>query len=239
SGDRVPADLRLVRVRELQVEEAALTGESVPVQKQSAALPVDAVINDRTNMAFASTLVTYGQATGLVVETGNHTEIGKISSMISDADVLTTPLMRKIRQFSGMLLYVILGLSAMTFALGYLRGMPLIEVFMAAVALAVAAIPEGLPAALTVTLAIGVGRMAKRNAIIRNLPAVEALGSTTVICSDKTGTLTRNAMTVEEVWAGGDTYQVTGTGYEPHGVVEGTGVEKNAALMACFQAGAG
>ncbi len=238
SGDRVPADLRLLRVRELQVEEAALTGESLPVQKQVEVLPADTVTNDRNNMAFASTLVTYGQATGLVVETGQHTEIGKISRMISEAEVLATPLTRKIHKFSGVLLYVILGLSAMTFVLGYLRGMPAVEVFLAAVALAVAAIPEGLPAALTVTLAIGVNRMAKRHAIIRKLPAVEALGSTTVICSDKTGTLTCNAMTVTEVWAGGQTYQVSGTGYEPDGKIDGPGADDNAALMACFRAGA-
>ncbi|MFN3385668.1 MAG: cation-transporting P-type ATPase [Candidatus Thermochlorobacter sp.] len=217
SGDKVPADLRLVQTRELQIDESALTGESVPVIKQVAVLDSDTVLADRTNMAYSSTLVTYGTGTGIVVAIGSNTEIGKINQMIAEADVLETPLTQSIAKFSKVLLYVILGLAALTFAVGLLRGEKWVEMFMAAVALAVGAIPEGLPAAVTITLAIGVARMAKRNAIIRKLPAVETLGSASVICSDKTGTLTQNQMTVQKVYAGGMLYDVTGVGYDPKG----------------------
>ncbi len=154
---------------------------------------------DRFNMAYSSTLVTYGSGTGVVVEVGDHTEIGRINSLLSSTIELETPLTIKIAQFSKLLLWVILGLAAVTFLIGVWRGQSLLDMFMASVALAVGAIPEGLPAALTITLAIGVSRMAKRNAIIRKLPAVETLGSTTVICSDKTGTLTQNQMTVQSL----------------------------------------
>ncbi len=217
SGDKVPADLRLVQVRELQVDESSLTGESVPVIKQTDALDADTVLGDRSNMAYSSTLVTYGTGVGVVVAIGRNTEIGKINEMIAEADVLETPLTLSIAQFSKVLLYVILGLAALTFVVGLLRGEKWVDMFMAAVALAVAAIPEGLPAAVTITLAIGVARMAKRNAIIRKLPAVETLGSTSVICSDKTGTLTQNQMTVQKIYAGSKLYSVTGVGYEPSG----------------------
>ncbi len=217
SGDKVPADLRLVQVRELQVDESSLTGESVPVIKQTDALDADTVLGDRSNMAYSSTLVTYGTAVGVVVAIGRNTEIGKINEMIAEADVLETPLTQSIAQFSKVLLYVILGLAALTFVVGLLRGEKWVDMFMAAVALAVAAIPEGLPAAVTITLAIGVARMAKRNAIIRKLPAVETLGSASVICSDKTGTLTQNQMTVQKIYAGDNLYSVTGIGYEPSG----------------------
>jgi magnesium-transporting ATPase (P-type) len=219
SGDSVPADLRFLEVRSLQVEEAALTGESVPTQKQVEALPADTVLGDRKNLAFAGTLVTYGQAGGLVVATGDRTEMGRIARMIHEAVDLSTPLTRKIAEFSRLLLYVILGLAALTFLVGLLRGESSSDMFMAAVALAVGAIPEGLPAAVTITLAIGVSRMAKRNAIIHKMPAVETLGSTTVICSDKTGTLTENQMTVGRVWASGQVFEVTGGGYEPKGEI--------------------
>ena len=219
SGDRVPADLRLLQQRNLQIEEAALTGESVPVEKQTDPLPAGAILAERTNLAFTGTLVTYGQGEGVVFATGDGTEMGRIAGLIHTADNLQTPLTRKIAQFSRLLLYVILGLAAVTFIVGILRGESWVDMFMAAVALAVGAIPEGLPAALTITLAIGVARMARRRAIIRKLPAVETLGSTTVICSDKTGTLTQNQMTVQEIHAGGRLYHVTGSGYEAEGKI--------------------
>ncbi|MBT0652014.1 cation-transporting P-type ATPase [Geomobilimonas luticola] len=219
SGDKVPADMRLLTTRELQIDESALTGESVPVQKQNGLLPHDTLLADRLNMAYSSTLVTYGIATGVVVATGNSTEIGRINELIASADILTTPLTKKIARFSGLLLYVILGLATITFVVGILRGESWLEMFMAVVALAVGAIPEGLPAAVTITLAIGVAKMARRNAIIRKLPAVETLGSTTVICSDKTGTLTQNQMTVQELYAGGDLFLFSGTGYAPEGQI--------------------
>jgi len=217
SGDSVPADLRFFEVRSLQVEEAALTGESVPVQKSIQPLSADTVLGDRKNLGFAGTLITCGQAAGVVIATGDRTEMGRIATMIHEAVDLSTPLTRKIAQFSRLLLYVILGLAALTFLVGVLRGERAADMFMAAVALAVGAIPEGLPAAVTITLAIGVARMARRHAIIRKMPAVETLGSTTVICSDKTGTLTENQMTVSRIWAGARIWEVTGGGYEPNG----------------------
>jgi cation-transporting P-type ATPase F len=217
SGDKVPADVRLFEIRELRIDESTLTGESLPVQKDDVSLPDGTVLSDRRNMAYSSTLVTHGAARGVVIATGDHTEIGRINEMISSAEVLATPLTRKIEHFSKMLLYVIVVLAGVTFVVGYLRGQEWVEMFLASVALAVGAIPEGLPAAMTITLAIGVSRMAKRNAIIRKLPAVETLGSTTVICSDKTGTLTQNQMTVTELYAGGFLYSVSGVGYTPKG----------------------
>jgi cation-transporting ATPase F len=241
SGDKVPADLRLASVRELQVDESALTGESVPVTKQTDVVPGETVLADRYNMAYSSTLVTYGTGAGIVIATGNSTEIGRINQMIATADVLETPLTRQIAKFSALLLYVILGLAAVTFIVGVVRGESWLGMFMAAVALAVGAIPEGLPAALTITLALGVSKMAKRNAIIRKLPAVETLGSTSVICSDKTGTLTQNQMTVQEIMAGGARYDVSGTGYEPQGAFVSVGKEidasSDAVLRECLVAG--
>lgn len=219
SGDRVPADLRLLSSRSLQIDESALTGESVPVEKEPEILDHDTVLADRKNMAYSSTLVTYGTGAGVVTVTGDGTEIGRISELIAGAEVLATPLTRKIARFAHILLYAILGLAAITFAIGLWHGKSWVEMFMAAVALAVAMIPEGLPAVLTITLAIGVARMAERHAIIRHLPAVETLGSTTVICSDKTGTLTRNEMTVQRLWAGGADFEITGIGYAPKGAI--------------------
>nr|WP_298412580.1 cation-transporting P-type ATPase [uncultured Halomonas sp.] len=217
SGDKVPADLRLLQSRSLQIDESALTGESVPVEKHIGELETDTSLADRVNMAYSSSLVTYGTGIGVVTSIGDHTEIGRISELIASAEVLATPLTRKIAHFSQVLLYAILGLAAITFLIGLWHGDPWIDLFMAAVALSVAMIPEGLPAVLTITLALGVARMAKRRAIIRRLPAVETLGSTTVICSDKTGTLTRNEMTVQRLWAGGEGYDVSGIGYAPEG----------------------
>jgi Ca2+-transporting ATPase len=217
AGDRVPADLRLVQLRNLHIEEAALTGESLPAEKQIEQLPADTILADRTNIAFTGTLVTAGQGEGVVFATGDQTEMGRIAGMMNLAEDLQTPLTRKIAQFSRLLLYVILALAALIFVAGILRGKPWPEMFMAAIALAVGAVPEGLPAVVTITLAIGVGRMAARHAIIRKLPAVETLGSTTIICSDKTGTLTQNQMTVREIYSGGRLYHVTGNGYEAEG----------------------
>ncbi|MBN1474659.1 MAG: HAD-IC family P-type ATPase, partial [Syntrophaceae bacterium] len=188
SGDKVPADVRLIRCRDLQVDESALTGESVPVIKKEEALDPETILADRRNMAYAGTLVTYGQARAVVVATGDGTETGRISELIASAADLSTPLTKKIASFSKVLVIAILILAAVTFAVGLWRGENIVYMFMAAVALAVGAIPEGLPAAVTITLAVGVNRMAKKKAIIRKLPAVETLGSTTVICSDKTGT---------------------------------------------------
>jgi cation-transporting P-type ATPase F len=219
SGDKVPADLRLLKVRDLQVDESALTGESVPVSKAAKSVAPETALADRSNMAYAGSLVTYGQGAGIVVAIGDVTETGRISQLVAQAVELSTPLTRKIKEFSHLLLYVILALAAATFAIGLWRGESPFAMFMAAVALAVGAIPEGLPAAITITLAIGVSRMAKRRAIIRKLPAVETLGSTTVICSDKTGTLTENQMTVQEIYVGEQRYTVTGTGYAPSGEI--------------------
>ncbi len=217
AGDRVPADLRLLQARELRVNESSLTGEALPAHKEPARLPRDTPLGDRRNMAYSSTLVTAGTATGVVVATGEATEIGRISELIASAEVLKTPLTRKIHAFSNRLLVVILALAGLVFVTGLLRGSDTGEVFMAAVALAVGAIPEGLPAAVTIIMAIGVSRLARRRAIIRRLPAVETLGSTTVICSDKTGTLTQNQMTVQRLLAGGALYELGGVGYEPRG----------------------
>jgi cation-transporting ATPase F len=242
SGDKVPADLRLYECRELRIAESALTGESLPVPKEEAPVDESTVLADRHNMAYSSTLVIHGAGKGVVVATGDRSEIGRINRMIASATVIDTPLTRKIKHFSGVMLYVILALSAVTFVAGYLHSHPWIDMFMASVALAVSAIPEGLPAALTITLAIGVGRMAKRNAIIRKLPAVETLGSTTVICSDKTGTLTQNQMTVTQILAGGARYNVSGVGYAPEGHItprsEGLPPGSNAALTELLTAGA-
>ena len=218
SGDKVPADLRLIETRQLRVEEAALTGESEPVEKNTMAVDAQAVIGDRTCMAYSGTLVVYGQARGVVTVTGAATELGRISSMIASVDTLQTPLLRQMAGFGKQLTIAILLLAALTFSFGvWVRGYDWSEMFLAAVGLAVAAIPEGLPAIMTITLAIGVQRMARRNAIIRRLPAVETLGSVTVICSDKTGTLTRNEMTVQRILTAERMFEVSGSGYSPHG----------------------
>lgn len=241
SGDKVPADLRLLRCRDLQIDESTLTGESVPVQKTRDSLPVETTLADRRNLAFSSTLVTYGQGRGVVFATGDKTEVGRISALVSTADMMETPLTRKIDRFSRLMLVVILVLAALTFAVGVYRGQSTFEMFMAAVALAVGAIPEGLPAAVTITLAIGVARMARQRAIIRKLPAVETLGSTTTICSDKTGTLTVNQMTVREIYAAAQTYELTGSGYGADGDIKsgvaGSAVSDNAAAYECLLAG--
>jgi magnesium-transporting ATPase (P-type) len=220
SGDRVPADLRLLQVRRLQLDEAVLTGESVPVTKGLDPVPVDASLGDRLCMAYSGTLVTYGQGTGVVVATGDATEIGRISGLIARVQTLSTPLMRQLAAFGRWLTGAILFIATFTALFGILaRDYVPGEMFLAAVGLAVAAIPEGLPAIITITLAIGVQRMAARNAIIRRLPAVETLGSVSVICSDKTGTLTRNEMTVQSLATSSGLFEVSGVGYDPHGEI--------------------
>ncbi len=240
SGDSVPADLRLFRVHNLHCDESALTGESLPVAKKAGVLNPDTVLADRKNLVYAGTLITSGQAEGIVFAIGDQTENGRIAGLIANAVEIATPLTRKIAEFSNLVLWVILGLASTAFALGVWRGEKPTEMFMAAVALAVGAIPEGLPAAVTIVLAIGVSRMAKRQAIIRKLPAVETLGSTTVICTDKTGTLTENQMTVQKILAGGKIYSVTGTGYDPQGEIQLDNIKVNPsehlALFECLRA---
>jgi magnesium-transporting ATPase (P-type) len=221
SGDKVPADLRLTRVKNLRIDESMLTGESVPVEKSTQTIDTVSALGDRFCMAYSGTLVAYGTALGIVVATGDKTEIGRIGSMLRTVSQLTTPLLRQIARFSHWLTFAIIMLASGTFAYGwYVQHSSVKDLFMSAVGLAVAAIPEGLPAIMTITLAIGVQRMAKRNAIIRRLPAVETLGSVTVICSDKTGTLTCNEMTVKTVFADHNQYNVEGVGYDPHGGFE-------------------
>lgn len=247
SGDKVPADLRLIDLRNLQVNESALTGESVAVEKNTQQLAGDSPLAERTNMAYAGSFVTFGTGSGIVVAIGQNTETGRISELIEQGTNLTTPLTRKFDRFSRTLLYVILGVAALTFAVGIGYGNSLIEMFEAAVALAVSAIPEGLPAVVTVTLAIGVSRMARRHAIVRKLPAVETLGGATVICSDKTGTLTENQMTVQAIYAGDAQYKVIGSGYNPEGEIIAARVDdgvkppnaiaSNTALQECLIAG--
>lgn len=219
SGSKVPADMRLLEIKDLKVDESMLTGESVSSLKSISLQDQDITLNDRDNMTYSGTYVTYGRAKGIVVSTAQNTELGKIAHLIEETSAMETPLTKKISAFSKILLYVILALAAFTFVVGVLRDNSAVETFMASVALAVGSIPEGLPAAVTITLAIGVSRMAKKNAIIRKLPAVETLGSVTTICSDKTGTLTQNKMTVTDVYCDGKSYTLSGTGYNPEGKV--------------------
>ncbi|MEV4049977.1 HAD-IC family P-type ATPase [Amycolatopsis sp. NPDC049688] len=212
AGDRVPADVRLAEVHLAEIDESALTGESVPVVKATGAVPPQAVVADRTGSAYSGTLVTRGQARGLVTATGGATQLGGIQHLVATAEIVETPLTRKLGRFSRQLSLVIVAVSAGAFVLGVLRGTPAPEMFTAVVALAVGAIPEGLPAAVAIVLAIGVVRMSRRGAIVRHLPAVETLGGTTVICTDKTGTLTRNRMTVTTLAAAGSPVPVATAG---------------------------
>ena len=223
SGDKVPADLRLLAVRTLKVEEAALTGESLPAEKEARTVAVDTAIGDRVGMAFSGTLVTYGTGTAVVVATGAETELGRISRLLQETEKLETPLMRRLAAVGTWIAIAVAVVSVLLFGIGHLRGYPVADNILAAIALAVAAIPEGLPAIVTIALAIGVQRMAHRRAIIRKLPAVETLGSTTVICSDKTGTLTRNEMTVQALWTPAGTWNLSGVGYAPEGQLQAEG----------------
>lgn len=215
SGDKVPADLRVLEARNLHIDESILTGESAPVSKSSNPVEREDPVSDRVCMAYSGTLITVGAGRGIVVATGDATELGKISGLISSAPTIATPLTRKLTRFGKWLSAAILGVAGVTFVLGVVLGRSPEFMFSAAVAIAVAMIPEGLPAIVTIVLAVGVKRMADRNAIIRTLPSVETLGSVTVICSDKTGTLTANEMTVRRVLAGGTEYEFSGVGYDP------------------------
>jgi len=220
-GDRAPADLRLIEARGLSAEEAILTGESMPVDKATAPVDSGAVLGDRSSMLFSGTLIATGTGRGVVVSTGAYTEIGRISGMLGKVEVLTTPLVRQMDVFARWLTVCILLVAVSLLMYGYFVGrMPFAELFMAVVGLSVAAIPEGLPAVLTITLAVGVQAMAKRNAIVRRLPAIETLGSVSVICSDKTGTLTRNEMMVTSLAGSSHIYTVNGNGYAPKGTVQ-------------------
>jgi magnesium-transporting ATPase (P-type) len=220
AGDKVPADLRLLTAHGMSVQEAILTGESVPVEKHIEPVDADAPLGDRSCMAFSGTLVTSGQCKGVVIATGGSTEIGRISGLLSEVEMLTTPLVQQMGVFSKWLTILILIIAAILLAFGYfVEHYDFTEMFMAVVGLSVAAIPEGLPAVLTITLAIGVQAMAKRNAIVRRLPAIETLGSVSVICTDKTGTLTRNEMMVASVLTHQHLFSLEGTGYEPKGLL--------------------
>lgn len=233
SGDKIPADLRLVEVKSLRTEEAALTGESVPIDKTTEILPRRATVGDRTNMAFSGTLVASGRGIGVVVATGAATELGRINQLMSGVSALDTPLLRQIKKFGYVITTAIGIVSVLVFLFGrFIRGMPFIDIFQAVVSIAVSVIPEGLPALITVTLAIGVQRMAQRHAIIRRLPAVETLGSVSRICSDKTGTLTLMEMMVTSAVTAGGSYTVTGQGYAMQGQIlkEGVPAGDDAAL---------
>ncbi|WP_198371940.1 cation-translocating P-type ATPase [Roseomonas rosulenta] len=232
AGDRVPADLRLLDAAALRIDEAALTGESVPAEKDAKAVPDAAPLAERACMAFTGTLVVAGHARGVVVATGGATEIGRVGAMLAGLDTAQTPLLRQMARLARLLTALVLALSILVFAVAVLlRGMPLAEAVLVVVSLAVSAIPEGLPAVLSVTLALGVRRMAARRAIIRRLPAVETLGAVNVICTDKTGTLTTNEMAVRSaVWPGGEG-RVSGEGYAPGGVLAVTGAPPPQRLM--------
>jgi magnesium-transporting ATPase (P-type) len=233
AGERVPADMRLVRQKNLTVEEAALTGESVPSQKSVNPVDPEASLGDRKCMIYSGTLVSSGTATAVVVGTGMNTELGKISDMLSETTDLETPLTKKLGVIGKYLTIGIVVITVVIMVIGTIRAtsqgisldMALKDSLIFAIALAVGAIPEGLPAVVTIALAIGVQRMAQRKAIIRKLPAVETLGSTTVICSDKTGTLTRNEMTLHELWTVEHDIQVSGVGYNTDGIFKQNGNE--------------
>jgi P-type Ca2+ transporter type 2C len=220
SGDRIPADIRWLECSALYVEESALTGESLPVAKHSDPIYADEVpLGDQKNIGFMGTMVTRGTGKAMVIRTGMDTEMGKIADLIQNTDSQETPLQHRLEQLGKILIYVSLGLTIVVVVAGIMHGQPASSMFLAGVSLAVAAIPEGLPAIVTIALALGVQRMIKRKAIVRKLPSVETLGCASVICSDKTGTLTQNKMTVTRIWTGGRMLDVTGEGYAPVGQV--------------------
>lgn len=242
SGDRIPADVRFLEVNSLYVEESALTGESVPVNKRvDTILEEDAPLGDRRNLGFLGTMVTRGTARAVVIATGMDTEMGKIADLIQTTDAMATPLQHRLEQLGKLLIVIALALTVMVVAAGIMHGQPAYGMFLAGVSLAVAAIPEGLPAIVTIALALGVQRMIKRKAIVRKLPSVETLGCASVICSDKTGTLTQNKMTVTHLWSGGSLYEVSGLGYEPYGEITQQGnrvdARRDSALRRLLQVG--
>ncbi len=241
AGDKIPADGRLIEAINLQADESALTGESASVTKQTEPLINDNLaVGDRSNMVFSGTVVTYGRGLALVVTTGMQTEFGKVAQLLQSIGTSKTPLQNNLDKLGKTIARAVLVIVAIIVALGLFRGQPFIEMFIFGIALAVAAVPEALPAVVTISLAIGVQRMVKRNALVRRLPAVETLGSISVICSDKTGTLTRNEMTVRRIYAGGESFDVTGTGYEPHGsfTQNGSTIEPTTPLRRLLQGAA-
>lgn len=241
AGDVVPADGRLVEASALEVEESALTGESLPVKKRTEAIQGDEVpLGDRVNQVFMGTVITRGRAKEVITATGMATEMGQIAGMLEKTSQEETPLKRRLNQLGQWIVWACLAICAVVVVMGVLRGEPLYQMFLAGVSLAVAAIPEGLPAIVTVCLALGVQRMVKRRAIVKKLPAVETLGCATVICSDKTGTLTQNEMTVRRLYLDGERVEVTGQGYEPHGEFLASGGQPalSASLKLMFKAAA-
>jgi magnesium-transporting ATPase (P-type) len=231
SGDRLAADVRLLEVKNLKVDESMLTGESLPVEKNTDVVKPGADLGDRKNMVYSGTYVTYGFGQGVVVATAGNTALGKISQMMESSTDLKTPLTASLDKVANVLTVAILIVSVLLLGIGLWKDVPLADSLLNAITLAVAAIPEGLPAIVTIALAIGVKRMAKKNAIIRKLPAVETLGSTTIICSDKTGTLTRNEMTVQELYVGGKRYELSGVGYKPEGTLNPLPSESDAPAL--------
>ncbi|RPJ60936.1 MAG: HAD family hydrolase [Acidobacteria bacterium] len=241
AGSKIPADVRLSESVNLQVEEAALTGESVPVSKHSQPLDnAESALGDRRNMAYAGTAATYGRGRGLVVATGMDTEFGKIAQLLQTVETPKTPLQVNLDKLGGVLAKAALVIVALIVGLGLFRGQPLIEMLIFGIALAVAVVPEALPAVVTISLALGVQRLVRRNALIRHLPAVETLGSTSVICSDKTGTLTKDQMTVRKIFVAGQLLDVTGAGYEPSGqfLQSGKRIQVSGPLQKLLQAAA-
>lgn len=241
AGDKIPADARLIEAVNLQIEEASLTGESVPVEKHAAPLAdAELAVGDRRNMAYAGTAATYGRGRAIVVATGMSTEFGKIARMLETIDVGRTPLQENLDKVGVVLARAALVVVGIIVALGLLRGQPLLEMLVFGIALAVAVVPEALPAVVTISLAIGVQRMVKRHALMRRLPAVETLGSTSVICSDKTGTLTKDQMTIRKIFSAGQMLEVSGAGYAPEGefLRAGSVVEPPGPVMQLLQAGA-
>lgn len=232
AGDKVPADIRLIRARGLTAEEAILTGESLPAEKSESPVPKDAPLGDRFSMLYSGTLIATGQATGIAVGTGANTEIGRISSMIGSVEALQTPLLAQINQFGRLFTGLAIAVSGALYVFATLvHSYDWVDALMVVVALAVGVVPEGLPAVITITLAIGVRRMASRNAVVRRLPAVETLGATSVICSDKTGTLTKNEMTARRLVTSSETIAVSGSGYAPDGAMEIDKADKTSSLL--------
>jgi Ca2+-transporting ATPase len=239
SGDRIPADARLVEAVNLKIEESALTGESLPVEKTSGPLSQDLELGDRTNMIWAGTAATYGRGRAVVAGTGMETEFGRIARMLESVEEGRTPLQQNLDRVGRILALAGLAVVVLVMALGLMRGQPFVEMLISGIALAVAVVPEALPAVVTISLALGVQRMVKRHVLVRRLPAVETLGSVSVICSDKTGTLTKDEMTVRQLHVAGRTWEVTGAGYAPKGsfLLNGTEVEPPEPLLELLRAG--